>query len=119
MGVGSNIRFLINRRGRSATFSVASGSSYDPSTGEASSATTDYQIKAYFAESILGEGVSDEVSVGMRQVAFGPYDINGDVLPIPNTEDTIVDNTDTLVVGNVQKIYNGEALILYICTVKE
>lgn len=119
MAVGSNIKLLINRRGRSATLRVSTGSTYDPATGTNTDTTTDYSIKAYFAEYMLGETDTNEVSVGTRWVAFAPVDTNGDPLPTPDTEDEIVNAEDVVVVSKVQTIYNGETPVVYLCTVKE
>lgn len=119
MAVGSNIRFLIQRRGRAATLRVASGSSYNPATGQNVSSYTNYEIKAYFAQYMLGEAQTSEVSVGTRWVSFAPFDTSGNPLPRPDTEDQIVNAEDTVVISEVQTIYDGETPVVYLCMVSE
>lgn len=119
MPVTSNLRFLLQRRGRTATLERVTGSTYDPETGSNTETTLGHTIKAYFAEYNLGEEANSEVATGKRWVAVSTVDTSGDLIPKPDTEDRIVDVEDTVVVSKVQTIYNGETPVVYLCTVQE
>lgn len=120
MGVDANWRFLVNRRGQPATLRTVSGEpTYNPATGTLTETTLDYTVKAYFGQYMLGEGSNNEVSVGTRMVALSPVDTSGEALPTPNTNDKIMGVQDTVVVSEVQTIFNGTTPVVYICMVKE
>ncbi len=52
-------------------------------------------------------------------VAFPAKDTSGVAIPEPDNEDQILSVGDTVVIKSVQKIYNADTLVCYICEVKE
>ena len=118
--LSKNLQTLISRRGQTATLRKKSSGTYDPATGSLGSVTdTDYTVKAYFAAYSLTEAAGDSVLVGDRMVALPAKDTSGAAIPEPDNEDQILSVGDTVVIKSVQKIYNADTLICYICHVKE
>lgn len=115
-----NLKFLVSRRGQEATLVKLAFGAYDPSTGTNSSATeTEYTIKAYFGDYTLQELNNDALSLGDRRVLISPEDTSGSTIPEPDSEDVIRGVGDEVIIKNVQKIYNADTLVCYICMVRE
>lgn len=118
MGVGSNFKFLLQRRGRLVSLDKEISGSYNTDTGKYTSEKYSYDVKAYFAEYNIGEDNS-EVSTGTRWVALSAVDACGYFIPKPDTKDVITYAEDQVTISKVQTIYNGETVICYLCTVME
>ena len=115
-----NLQFLIDRRGQSATLIKNTYGAYVPTTGtNASSTPTNYSIKAYFASYSLEELATDSVTMGSRKVAIPARDTLGVAIPEPDAEDVIQGVGDKVIIKSVQKIYNSDTLVCYLCMVNE
>lgn len=115
-----NLKFLVDRRGQEATLVKLAYGSYDPTTGTNSTETpTNYTIKAYFGEYMLEELNNDSIVLGDRRVLISPEDTSGNAIPEPDEEDIIQGVGDKVIVKAVQKIYNADTLVCYICMVRE
>lgn len=116
--VGSVLK-LINDFGQTTTYTHITQGNYQPGNGGTSPATsTDYTIKAYFANYNLMD-VSSVVE-GKRTVCLPTVDTSGSTLPEPDTGDKFVGVTgDDVVVNEVQKVYSGNLVVCYICVVNE
>lgn len=115
-----NLQLLVDRRGQPATLSKPGTPTYDPATGQNSfSGPSTYSIKAYFGEYTLEELNNDSVSLGDRRVLVPPRDTSGNLIPEPDSEDTITGVGDEVIIKAVQKIYNASTLECYICMVRE
>lgn len=115
-----NLQNLVNRRGQTATLRKKSSGTYNPATGSLGSVTnTDYTVKCYFSDYNLSEINSESVLMGDRQVVFPAKDTSGVAIPEPDNEDQIRTVGDTVVIKSVQKVYNKDTLVCYICQVRE
>jgi len=115
-----NLQTLLERRGQTATLRKKSAGAYNPSTGALGSvADVDVTVKMYFADYGLSEINNQNIMMGDRKVVIAPRDTSNVATPEPDSEDQIVSVGDTVVVKAVQKIYNSDTLICYICQVRE
>jgi len=115
-----NLQFLVNRRGQVATFTSKTDGSYVPGSGTTSGGSeTSYTVKAYFGEYTLEELDNDALTLGDRRVLLPPRDTSGSLIPEPDSEDVIEGVGDTVIVKSVQKIFNADTLVCYICMVRE
>lgn len=73
----------------------------------------------YFGDYMLSEIDNDSVVMGDRKVLVSPFDTSGDATPEPDEDDIIIGVGDRVVVKSVQKIYNADTLVCYICQVRE
>ncbi len=121
MNTTENVRFLLQRKGQTATLSQDNLSAYDPTTGtySSSSPADTYSIKAYFANYQLGDIDNTSVLNGDRRVIMASVDTSGASYPTPTAGDKISGLGDAVKVINVQEIYNGTTLVCYICQVRE
>jgi len=118
--MANSLLTLINRFGRVTTLQKNSYAAYDPATGSVGTNTsTNYTVKAYFAEYNLSELNNDSIVMGDRKVAFPSVDTSGVTLPEPDTDDIVVGTGDKVKVVSVAKIYSGDTLTCYICQVRE
>jgi len=84
------------------------GSSYDPATGTVTPSVTDYSINAGF----LGRSRIEEGGVGETHEVRLWIHHNGDGLPhLPTTADTIVYDSTTWKVIEVEPTYSSDGLI--------
>ena len=115
-----NLKFLLERRGSDVTLNKFSYGGYDPSISESvSSSSVSYTTKGYFAEYMLSEINNDSVQIGDRRLLLGVVDNSGTSLPEPDEEDTVDGRGDTVVIKSVQKLFNADTLVCYICQVRE
>jgi hypothetical protein len=115
-----NLQTLLERRGKTATLRKKSSGTYDPSTGALGSvADTDVTVKMYFADYGLSETNNDSILMGDRKVLIAPRDTSGTATPEPDNEDQILSVGDAVVIKSIQKIYNSDVLVCYICQVRE
>lgn len=115
-----NAQALIDKRGRTVTLSKPSYGSYDPATATHSSNPTPetYTVKAYFANYDLSEIDNQSVVMGDRKAIIAVRDTSGDLIPEPDTEDTITGAEGTVNILSVQKVYNRDTVVVYICQVR-
>lgn len=115
-----NMQTLLNRRGRTVTLSKPTYGTYDPDTGTHSTNPTPetHTVKAYFADYKLSEIDNQSVVMGDRKAIVGSRDILGSTLPEPDTEDTITGAEGNVVIKSVQKVYNSDTVVAYICQVR-
>lgn len=116
--VGSVLK-IISDYGQTTTYTHVTKGSYDPATGgTATGSTVSHTVRAYFANYNLMD-VSSLVG-GSRTVCIPTVDTSGATLPEPDADDTFEGITgDVVVVKEVQKVYSGNAVVCYICVVKE
>lgn len=114
MTLTTNLNFLVKRRGQPATLVKSSSGTYDPSTGQYTDTETPYPIVAYFGESMLAEGSGRDIGLGTRWVV-----ISGETSQEPLVGDKISGVDDTIVIEEVQKIYNKSVVVCYLCKSKE
>jgi hypothetical protein len=111
---------LINRYGTVTTLQKNSYAAYDPATGSVGANTsTNYTVKAYFAEYNLSELNNDSIVMGDRKVAFPSVDTSGVTIPEPDADDIVVGVGDKVKIVSVAKIYSGDTLVCYLCQVRE
>jgi hypothetical protein len=117
--LSANLKFLIDRRGMVMTLRKPLYGAYSPATGTLSSTVnTDYTVKGYFSEYLLSEINNDSIVMGDRQLALSSVDTSGVSLPEPDAEDKVLTIGDTVLIKAVQKIYNADTLVCYICQVR-
>ena len=114
-----NLKFLLERRGSDVTLNKISYGGYDPAIGTSSSSSVSYTTRGYFAEYMLSEINNDSVQLGDRRLLLGVVDNSGSSLPEPDEEDTVDGRGDTVVIKSVQKLFNADTLVCYICQVRE
>ncbi len=118
--MSNSLLALINKYGRVTTLQKNSYAAYDPATGSVGANTsTNYTVKAYFAEYNLSELNNDSIVMGDRKVSFPSVDTSGVVLPEPDPDDIVVGTGDKVKIVSVAKIYSGDTLACYICQVRE
>lgn len=114
-----NVVSMLNRRGQVATLRKPTYGGYDPTTGTQSSASnTDYTVKCYFAEYKSSEINNDSILMGDRKVLVSPVQTDGSATPAPDTEDLLIGVGAPAIVKGVQRIYNGDTVVAYICQVR-
>lgn len=114
MTLTTNLNTLVKRRGQPASLIKSSSGAYDPSTGQYPNTETPYPIAAYFGESMLSEGSGRDIGLGTRWVV-----ISGETTQEPLVGDKISGVDDTIVIEEVQKIYNKSVVVCYLCKSKE
>lgn len=116
-----NFQTLLNRRGRTVTLSKPAYGTYNPATSTHSSnpTPTTYTVKAYLADYKLSEIDNESVVYGDRMAIIGTVDTSGATIPEPNQEDFITGAEGKVTIKAVQKIYNADTLVVYICQVRE
>lgn len=114
MTLTKNLNTLVKRRGQPASLIKSSSGTYSPSTGKYSSTETSYPIVAYFGESMLSEDSGRDIGLGTRWVV-----ISGETTQKPLVGDKISGVDDTIVIEEVQKIYNKSVVVCYLCKSKE
>jgi len=118
--MSNSLLTLVNRFGRAATLQKNSYAAYDPSTGSVGTNTsTNYTVKAYFAEYEISEINNDSVVMGDRKAVFPSVDTSGVTLPEPDADDIVVGVGDKVKIVSVSKIYSADTLVCYICQVRE
>jgi hypothetical protein len=111
---------LVNKFGSDVTLTKNSYAAYNPATGSTgTNTTTNYTVKAYFAEYNLSEMGNDNIVMGDRKVLIPYLDTSGVVVPEPDADDIIVGRGDTVKIVGVSKIYSGNSLVCYTCQVRE
>lgn len=111
---------LVNKFGSDVTLTKNSYAAYNPATGSTgTNTTTNYTVKAYFAEYNLSEMGNDNLVMGDRKVLIPYLDTSGVVVPEPDADDIIVGRGDTVKIVSVSKIYSGNSLVCYTCQVRE
>ena len=92
---------------------LTTGGSYNPATGAVDgSATTDYTVRGYFYNY---ETLNvDQIRKGTRKCVISA--LSGYV---PDEDDQLLGNGDTVVITSVTTIYSQGAAICYICHVEE
>ena len=114
--MANSLLTLINRFGRVTTLQK---NSYAATGSVGTNTSTNYTVKAYFAEYDLSEINNDSVVMGDRKVAFPSVDTSGVTLPEPDADDIVVGVGDKVKIVSVSKIYSGDTLTCYICQVRE
>ena len=118
--MSNSLLTLVNRFGRTATLQKNSYAAYDPATGSVGTNTsTNYTVKAYFAEYELSEINNDSVVMGDRKAVFPSVDTSGVTLPEPDADDIVVGVGDKVKIVSVSKSYSADTLTCYICQVRE
>ena len=112
-----NLQTLINRRGQEATLVKVTTGAYNPSLGSSTNTETTYTVKAYFGNYELAD--NDSITYGDRRIVLPAKDTSGNPLPEPDSEDIIRGVGDEVVIKRVQKIYNADTLVCYICRAME
>jgi hypothetical protein len=111
---------LVNKFGSDVTLTKNSYAAYNPATGSTgTNTTTNYTVKAYFAEYNLSEMGNDNIVMGDRKVLIPYLDTSGVAVPEPDADDIIVGRGDTVKIVGVSKIYSGNSLVCYTCQVRE
>lgn len=88
--------------------------SYDPTTGSISgSATIDYTVTGYFYN--YDTMVVDQIRKGTRKCVISALS----VAAVPDEDDLLVGNGDTVTIGSVTTIYSNGSALCYICHVEE
>lgn len=108
---------LLKRHGRNLKLVYDNvNNTYDPATGTIiENNGKPRQIRGHFYE----DRNENLVEVGNRKVVFLPYDTVGLSIPRPKPGDRVEGQRDGVAIEEVQEIYSGEKLMLYICRVKE
>jgi len=109
---------LVNDHGQSLTLrKVTTEGAYDPATGSRSGeATTDYTILGYFYNYSLGlTGNNDEIVRGQRKLLIATQGLS----IIPDDEDLILGNGDTVKVTSVTTLFSGGVALCHMCSVQE
>jgi hypothetical protein len=117
--LSANLKFLIDRRGMVMTLRKPLYGAYSPATGTlATTSSTDYTVKGYFSSYTLSELDNDSLVLGDRQLVLSNVDTSGVTLPEPDAEDKVIAVGDDVLIKAVQKIYNADTLVCYICQVR-
>lgn len=114
------LRCMLDSHGKEVTLRVNStAGSYDPATGTITGgATTDYTVMAHPSDYNLMERQSMSIVDGMRKILLSTVDVNGNAIPSPESEDTIIGIGDNVTIKRVQTIFSTEP-VCYICHVAE
>lgn len=113
-----NMQTLLNRRGRTVTLSRGGGT-YDPDTsGFTPSASSTVSVKCYFADYELSEIDNQSVVMGDRKAILGAKDTSGNTISPPTNKDKITGAEGDVSIESVQKVYNGDTAVVYICQVR-
>jgi hypothetical protein len=107
---------LVEEHGESLTLRKKTYGDYDPATSTVSStSTSDNVITAYFYNYELGIADLSNINRGMRKCAISALGL----AVVPDTEDEILGNGDTVHITNVLTMYSAGQAICYICDVRE
>jgi hypothetical protein len=109
---------LVNRFGEPLTLKkVTTSGTYNPANGTITgSATTDYPFTGYFYNYDNGiAGNIDEIRRGTRKCLISASSL----AVIPDDEDQITGNGDTVNILSVVTIFSGGVALCYICDVRE
>lgn len=110
---------LINKFGQDATLSVVSDGAYDPETASITQTTTNFTVKAYFSSFDMTESTQELLVAGSRTVLMGTTDTSGNAITAPSVGDEVSGVDDTVRIMHVQKIYDGNTVVCYICKAGE
>jgi len=92
---------------------VTTGGTYNPATGEIDGlATTDYTVTGYFYNYETLD--VDQIRKGTRKCVISALDGH-----IPDEDDQLIGNGDTVVITGVTTIFSGGGAVCYICHVEE
>jgi len=114
----SDLFRLVNDHGQSLTLrKVTTDGTYDPATGSRSGeVTTDISILGYFYNYSLGlTGNNDEIVRGQRKLLISAQGLS----VIPDDEDLILGNGDTVKVTSVTTLFSGGVVLCHMCSVQE
>jgi len=107
---------LVEEHGETLTLRKKTHGAYNPSTSMISSTSTDdYSLTAYFYNYQLGVNDLENIEKGMRKCLISALSLN----VVPDTEDEIIGNGNTVHITNVLSMYSGGQAICYICDVRE
>jgi len=117
--IATAMLYILEDKGQNVTLEYTSGATYDASTGTYSGTSSNSTVIGYMADYNLSEIDNGSILFGDRKLLLASIDTSGDPTPAPVVGTKVTGVDKEVKVVSYRTIYEGSAVALYICQVRQ